>query len=155
MRVVPGLIKDGEVQVFIEVQEEPDNLEIAGLELEETDTDEDTERAAESDEEREQGHDKEDGEEEAEDEDQDDDEDEEDDEDEGDSVNRLEAVADAVAAVCQTLYQRLQAKLDDDEAPTEFRIEFGVTLAGSMGIPVVSQGDTAAAFKVTVKWENG
>jgi hypothetical protein len=75
--------------------------------------------------------------------------------DEDDSVSRLEVVADAVAAVCETLYQRLQAKLDEDEAPTEFRIEFGITLAGSMGIPVVSQGDTAAAFKVTVKWENG
>lgn len=151
MRVVPGLIKDGEVQVFIEVQEDPDTLEIAGREQEETDTDEDNERAAESGEEREEGHDKEDGEEEDENE-EDDEDDDEDDEDE--SVNRLEAVADAVAAVCETLYQRLQAKLDEDEAPTEFRIEFGVTLAGSMGIPVVSQGDTAPAFKVTVKWEN-
>jgi hypothetical protein len=153
MRVVPGLIKDGEVQVFIEVQEEPDNLEIAGLDLGETDSDEETERAAESDDEREEGDAKEDGEEEDEDEDGDEDDDEEDDED--DSVSRLEVVADAVAAVCETLYQRLQAKLDEDEAPTEFRIEFGITLAGSMGIPVVSQGDTAAAFKVTVKWENG
>lgn len=153
MRVVPGLIKDGEVQVFIEVQEDPDTLEIAGLEQEETDTDEDNERAAESGEEREEGHDKEDGGEEDEDEDDgDEDDDEEDDED--DSVNRLETVADAVAAVCETLYQRLQAKLDEDEAPTEFRIEFGITLAGRMGIPVVSQGDTAPAFKVTVKWEN-
>lgn len=153
MRVVPGLIKDGEVQVFIEVQEEPDNLEIAGLDLGESDADEETEHAAESDEEREEGDAKEDGEEEDEDEDGDEDDDEEDDED--DSVSRLEVVADAVAAVCETLYQRLQAKLDEDEAPTEFRIEFGITLAGGMGIPVVSQGDTAPAFKVTVKWENG
>lgn len=153
MRVVPGLIKDGEVQVFIEVQEEPDNLEIAGLDLGETEADEENERAAGSDDEREEGDAREDGEEEDEDEDGDEDDDEEDDED--DSVSRLEVVADAVAAVCETLYQRLQAKLDEDEAPTEFRIEFGITLAGSMGIPVVSQGDTAAAFKVTVKWENG
>lgn len=145
MRVVPGLIKDGEVQVFIEVQEEADNLEIAGLDPRETDADEESERAAESDDEREEGDAKEDGEEEDEDEDG----------DEDDSVSRLEVVADAVAAVCQTLYQRLQAKLDEDEAPTEFRIEFGITLAGGMGIPVVSQGDTAPAFKVTVKWENG
>lgn len=153
MRVVPGLIKDGEVQVFIEVQEEPDTLEIAGLDLGETDSDEENERAALSDDEREEGDAKEDGEEEDEDEEGDEDDDEEDDED--DSASRLEVVADAVAAVCETLYQRLQAKLDEDEAPTEFRIEFGITLAGSMGIPVVSQGDTAPAFKVTVKWENG
>jgi hypothetical protein len=148
MRVVPGLIKDGKIEVFIEVPEDPDTLEVAGLVKEDEEADE--EGAADSADEGEEGH--EEGEEADGDEDEEDDEGEDEDDDE--PISRLDSVGDAVAAVCETLYRRLQASLDEDEAPSEFRIEFGITLAGSQGIPVVSQGESPATFKVTVKWEN-
>jgi len=39
-------------------------------------------------------------------------------------------------------------------APDEISVEFGVTLGGEAGIPLVTKGTASANFKISIKWKD-
>lgn len=59
----------------------------------------------------------------------------------------LEEEFKSVAAVAECVLNSLKAA-----KPDALEIEFGVELGGNMGIPLVTQGEAKANFKVTLKW---
>jgi Trypsin-co-occurring domain 1 len=68
-----------------------------------------------------------------------------------DLADRLEEVGDKIGTVCTTLYTKALDAIQGVK-PDEFEIEFGMTLAGEIGIPMVSKGSAECEFKVTAKW---
>ena len=68
-----------------------------------------------------------------------------------DLANKLEDVADTVSDVCKTLHRKIFAALAEAK-PDGFELEFGVTLAGEAGVPLVTKGTAECSFKVTAKW---
>lgn len=104
MRVVPGVkSSSGQVEVYIEVGEQPDGMAPASL-------------AAST------------------------------------STERLEAVGGAVAAACKELYAQAIKALPEEARPSEISVEFGISLKGSIGVPVISQAEAEASFTVSAKW---
>jgi len=53
----------------------------------------------------------------------------------------------AVAAMAQKVVEALK-----NVKPDELAVEFGIALGGKLGIPLVTEGEAKANFKVTVKW---
>ena len=70
-----------------------------------------------------------------------------------DIVDQVAKSGAAIAAVCDSLYQNMTQALTI-HPPTEFAVEFGLTLTGSAGIPFVTSGTAEAAFKVTATWKS-
>jgi hypothetical protein len=68
-------------------------------------------------------------------------------------VDRLEEAADGIRAVCVKLHEKAYGALADRK-PKKFTIEFGVTLGGEAGVPLVTKGTASATFKVTATWED-
>jgi hypothetical protein len=50
------------------------------------------------------------------------------------------------------VHEKAYSKLEAAK-PKDFEIEFGVTLAGEVGIPLVSKGSAEAQIKITARWE--
>lgn len=69
----------------------------------------------------------------------------------GTVINRIEDAAEAITSVCRTIHANAYQALADKK-PDEFSVEFGVTLAGEAGVPLVTKGEASASFKVTAKW---
>ena len=67
-------------------------------------------------------------------------------------IDRIEEVADAITSVCRTIHTNAYRALAETK-PAEFSIEFGVTLAGEIGVPLVTKGEASASFKVTATWK--
>jgi hypothetical protein len=68
-----------------------------------------------------------------------------------DLAAKLEDVATTVADVCRTLHRAIVESLKDAR-PASLELEFGVTLAGEAGVPLVTKGTAECSFKVTAKW---
>jgi hypothetical protein len=45
--------------------------------------------------------------------------------------------------------------IKDIPEPEEVAVEFGITLGGEVGVPLVSKGTASANFKVSIKWTKG
>lgn len=69
----------------------------------------------------------------------------------GERLEKLKEVGTAIADVCRTLQDQIQSALDKSK-PSELTLEFGVKLAGEMGIPLVTKGSSEGTFQVTAKW---
>jgi hypothetical protein len=69
-----------------------------------------------------------------------------------DLAKRLEDVGSKIGTVCTTLYGKALDAIGEVK-PDEFEIEFGMTLAGEVGIPMVSKGSAECEFKVKAKWD--
>lgn len=67
-------------------------------------------------------------------------------------LNKFKEVGTAIADVCRTLQDQIQSALDKSK-PSELTLEFGVKLAGEMGIPLVTKGSSEGTFQVTAKWD--
>jgi|SRR6185312_7125519 hypothetical protein len=70
-----------------------------------------------------------------------------------DMAKQLGDVGDKIGEVCATLHTKALGAIKGVK-PDEFEIEFGVTLAGEIGIPMVSKGSAECNFVVTAKWKN-
>jgi hypothetical protein len=71
-----------------------------------------------------------------------------------DLLERLDGLGDKVGVICS----RLQTKALDamhGVAPDTFEIEFGVTLSGEAGIPLVTKGSAECNFVVKATWNLG
>jgi hypothetical protein len=64
---------------------------------------------------------------------------------------KLGDVGENVAKMCVSLHTHIQGALSASK-PREITVEFGITLAGEAGIPLVTNGSAEAAFKVTATW---
>lgn len=67
-------------------------------------------------------------------------------------IKDLKDVGVAIADVCRTLQDQIQAGLAQSK-PSELTLEFGVTLAGEIGFPLITKGSTEGTFQVTAKWD--
>jgi Trypsin-co-occurring domain 1 len=65
---------------------------------------------------------------------------------------KLDQVGDSIGQMCRTLHARIKESIQENK-PKELSLEFGVTLAGEAGIPLVTNGSVEATFKVTAIWE--
>lgn len=68
------------------------------------------------------------------------------------AVECVDTAGNAIAHVCSRLHARLVATLKDLEIPDELSVEFGVTLGGNAGLPIVTEGPAHGTFKVLAKW---
>ena len=69
-------------------------------------------------------------------------------------VARLDALGGSVATVCRSLMTRAIESLHDMR-PSELEIEFGLKLAGEVGVPLVTKGSAEGNIKVKAKWAFG
>ena len=69
-------------------------------------------------------------------------------------ADKLDQVGATIAQVCSSLQAKAYAGLQGMR-PDSFELEFGVTLAGEAGIPLVTKGSAECTFKVTAKWGKG
>jgi hypothetical protein len=69
-----------------------------------------------------------------------------------DLVYSLEDLGKTISATCAGLYGEIEKGLAAS-LPKEITIEFGITLGGEAGVPLVTKGTVEAAFKVTATWE--
>jgi hypothetical protein len=70
-----------------------------------------------------------------------------------DLAKQLGDAGDKIGEVCATLHTKALGAINGVK-PDEFEIEFGVTLAGEIGIPMVSKGSAECNFVVKAKWTN-
>lgn len=70
-----------------------------------------------------------------------------------DLAKQLGDAGDKIGEVCTTLHTKALGAIKGAK-PDEFEIEFGVTLAGEIGIPMVSKGSAECNFMVKAKWKN-
>jgi hypothetical protein len=68
------------------------------------------------------------------------------------TVECIDAAGAAIADVCARIYFRLGETLKGSEIPDELSVEFGVTLGGNAGLPIVTEGPSQGTFKVMAKW---
>jgi seryl-tRNA(Sec) selenium transferase len=64
---------------------------------------------------------------------------------------KLDEVAETIGETCKALHNKVKKNLAGT-FPKEMSIEFGVTLAGEAGVPLVTKGSVEAAFKITATW---
>lgn len=69
-----------------------------------------------------------------------------------DLAEKLDRVAATIVGVCSSLHKQAYTALGAMQ-PDSFELEFGVTLAGEAGLPLVTKGTAECTFKVTAKWE--
>jgi Trypsin-co-occurring domain 1 len=67
-------------------------------------------------------------------------------------IAKLKEVGSSIAAVCRTIQTQVQAQLEATK-PQELTLEFGVTLAGETGIPLITKGSVKGTFQVIAKWK--
>jgi hypothetical protein len=65
---------------------------------------------------------------------------------------KLEDIGQTIGDTCNALHAKVKKSLAGT-LPKEMSIEFGVTLAGEAGVPLVTKGSVEAAFTVTATWE--
>jgi NTP-dependent ternary system trypsin peptidase co-occuring protein len=66
-------------------------------------------------------------------------------------ADRLERINATILGVCRSVHEKAYNALSAAK-PKEFEIEFGITLSGEAGIPLVSKGAAEAALKVVARW---
>lgn len=64
----------------------------------------------------------------------------------------LDQVSDTISTICNTMFEKMSAGFRAGR-PNEITIEFGVTLGGEAGVPLVTKGKAEATFKVAAKWQ--
>jgi hypothetical protein len=69
----------------------------------------------------------------------------------GDLAERLERINATILGVCRSVHDKAYIALSAAK-PKEFEIEFGITLSGEAGIPLVTKGSAEAALKITARW---
>ena len=69
----------------------------------------------------------------------------------GGLVARLERINETILGVCRSVHENAYNALTVAK-PKEFEIEFGITLAGEAGIPLVTKGTAEATLKVVARW---
>lgn len=67
-------------------------------------------------------------------------------------VREIEKLGDVIANVCGTVRKQVTETLKA-AVPAELTLEFGVTLAGEAGIPLVTKGTAEGTLKVTATWK--
>ena len=67
-------------------------------------------------------------------------------------LSKLDEVAETITETCKALFQKVASGFDQGR-PDELGVEFGVTLGGEAGIPLVTKGTVEAAFKVMATWK--
>lgn len=67
------------------------------------------------------------------------------------TAEALASVGDAIAEACRSVFESARQSLADAQ-PNELEVEFGVSLAGEAGIPLIGSVSSTATFKVTAKW---
>jgi len=70
-----------------------------------------------------------------------------------DLVNKLDQIAETIANVCSSLHTRAYSTLGK-KRPNAFELEFGVSLAGEAGVPLVTRGAAECTIKVIARWES-
>jgi hypothetical protein len=68
-----------------------------------------------------------------------------------DLVQKIDQITSTILQVCRSVHEKAYSKLEAAK-PKDFEIEFGVTLAGEVGIPLVSKGSAEAQIKITARW---
>jgi hypothetical protein len=68
-----------------------------------------------------------------------------------DLMNKLDQVGSTIFAVCSSVHEKAYTTLGNIR-PTSFELEFGVTLAGEVGVPMVTKGSAQCMLKVKAKW---
>jgi hypothetical protein len=68
-----------------------------------------------------------------------------------DLAARLEHINDTILGVCRSVHENAYNALHAAK-PKEFEIEFGITLSGEAGIPMVTKGSAEAALKIVARW---
>jgi hypothetical protein len=66
-------------------------------------------------------------------------------------TERLERINETILGVCSSVHEKAYNALLSAK-PKEFEIEFGITLSGEAGIPMVTKGSAEAALKVVARW---
>jgi hypothetical protein len=69
----------------------------------------------------------------------------------GDASDRLKEAGEAVALTCEAVMSQLRSSLGQ-LAPDEVELQFGLSLGGEVGIPVITKATTEATLSVTAKW---
>ena len=69
----------------------------------------------------------------------------------GDLAGRLERINATILGVCRSVHEKAYNALNAAK-PKEFEIEFGITLSGEAGIPMVTKGSAEAALKIVARW---
>jgi hypothetical protein len=69
-----------------------------------------------------------------------------------DLFDRLDAVGERIGQICERLKTRALSTVGDAR-PDSLEIQFGLKLAGSAGIPLVSSGSLESSFTVKATWD--
>jgi hypothetical protein len=69
----------------------------------------------------------------------------------GNLAERLERINGTILGVCRSVHENAYNALNAAK-PKEFEIEFGITLSGEAGIPMVTKGSAEAALKIVARW---
>ena len=69
-----------------------------------------------------------------------------------DLIDRLDAVGEKIGQVCSRLQTKALATIGDAQS-SSLEIEFGITLAGEAGIPLVTSGSVETSFTVKATWD--
>jgi Trypsin-co-occurring domain 1 len=66
-------------------------------------------------------------------------------------ITHLDQLGDTIVNVCLSLHGRIEGAWDTAK-PRELTLEFGVKLAGELGVPLIAKGSAEGTFIVTAKW---
>jgi hypothetical protein len=66
-------------------------------------------------------------------------------------IAKLEKAGEAAGEICVSLFQHMREKLHDAK-PDQVNVQFGITLEGEAGIPLVTKGTVQAAFQISATW---
>jgi hypothetical protein len=67
-------------------------------------------------------------------------------------AGKLDDAAEAIVQVCLSVREKTLAGLQASH-PDSLEVEFGISLAGEAGVPLVTKGTAECTFKVTAKWD--
>lgn len=71
----------------------------------------------------------------------------------GGDESRLDQVGKVVGEICSTLHQRVSQALSDNR-PDEVTIQFGLTLTGNAGLPLITEASAEASFQISATWRS-
>ena len=63
----------------------------------------------------------------------------------------FECISETIVSTCRGLHARVYER-PGDLKPAEFEVEFSVTLAGELGVPLIAKGMAEAMFKIRACW---
>jgi hypothetical protein len=69
----------------------------------------------------------------------------------GGAAERLKDAGNAIAETCDSIMSAMRARLADLQ-PDEVELEFGVTLGGEVGVPIISKASAEATLSVKAIW---